>query len=238
VEFAFGLDAATDAEEGGFMKPQFVSHDVSRDGGFTLLELLVAMTLLGLLSVVLYGALTFGVRTWERSETLTAATNGVRQVQSLLATELSRAYPELIASDPDHQRIAFDGRPHELTYLARDPFHPGALDRIDVGLSQAHGTLLRRASLELSAGDRGATTALLRGVSTFDVSYFGPARKDSPPEWQAAWQNRMTLPVLIRIHATFSQKGMPPWPDLIVAPRISADVSCDFDPLTNDCQGR
>jgi general secretion pathway protein J len=208
------------------------------EAGFTLLELLVAMTLMGLLSVVLFGALRFGVLSWERSETLSTQSNKVRAIQGLVARELGTAYPELIRTDPDHPRIDFEGGAHAIRYLARDPSHPGAMDRIEIGLASGSNTLRRSETLELSSGREPTSKTLLQGVSAFDVSYFDPGSEDREPSWQNAWRSRTVLPALIRIRARFAAKGAPPWPDLVVAPRISADISCGFDPLTKNCQGR
>jgi general secretion pathway protein J len=209
-------------------------HD---DSGFTLLELLVAMTLLGLLSIALFGALTFGVRSWERSETLTAQSNAVRQAQTLLSRTLGEAYPELLASDPTQQKIAFDGEAHSVRFLAPDPRMSGALDRIEIGVRQGSDALESRATLELAADARTTRTVILSGLSGFDISYYGKSAQDRDASWQDSWKDRASLPRLIRIRASFAQKRAAPWPDLLITPRISADVSCAVDPLTKDCRG-
>jgi general secretion pathway protein J len=208
------------------------------DAGFTLLELLVAMTLMGLLSVVLFGALRYGVLSWERSETLTTESNQVRQVQQLLTREVGQAYPERVRTDPAHPHIDFEGYAHAIRYLARDSVHRGAMDRVEIEVAPGSDTLRRSESLELSSAQRAASRPLLRGLSAFDVSYFEPGSENRGPSWQNAWQNHTVLPALIKIRARFAAKGSPTWPDLVIAPRISADISCGFDPLTKDCQGR
>jgi general secretion pathway protein J len=187
---------------------------------------------------VLFGALRYGVLTWERSETLTAESNQVRQVQQLLTREIGQAYPELVRTDPVHPRIEFEGDAHTMRYLARDPGHPGAMDRVEIGVARGSDTLRRSQALELSSVQGSASRQLLRGLSTFEISYFDPGSEDRGPGWLAAWRNQTVLPALIKIRARFAAKGAPPWPDLVVAPRISADISCGFDPLTKDCQGR
>jgi len=65
------------------------------DSGFTLVELLVSLTLLGMLSLVLLGGLHFGRSVWEASETKTAAVDRIRAFQTVFKSELERAYPEL-----------------------------------------------------------------------------------------------------------------------------------------------
>jgi general secretion pathway protein J len=91
--------------------------------------------------------------------------------------------------------------------------------------------------MELSPGGRAKTVTLLQDVSAFDVSYFGPDSDDRSARWQDEWQNRTSLPALVKIRARFAEKGAVPWPDLIVAPKISADVSCRFDPIAQKCGG-
>jgi hypothetical protein len=78
---------------------------------------------------------------------------------------------------------------------------------------------------------------LLAGVVSFSASYFGAMNKGDAQSWYPVWHNAKTLPDLIRLRATLSGKSAK-WPDLIVSPRVSADVSCVYDQLTKYCTGR
>ncbi|MDH3594369.1 MAG: prepilin-type N-terminal cleavage/methylation domain-containing protein, partial [Rhodospirillales bacterium] len=62
-----------------------------RSGGFTLVELLVALTLLGLIFVALFGGLRFGTRTWETGNQRSEAFAEVEVMQSLLRRQLAQA---------------------------------------------------------------------------------------------------------------------------------------------------
>lgn len=61
--------------------------------GFTLIELLVALTLFGLIAVVLFGGLTFGTRAWEAGNAQADRLAEVEAVQSLLRRQLARSLP-------------------------------------------------------------------------------------------------------------------------------------------------
>jgi general secretion pathway protein J len=47
-------------------RPRRSAIPLPRSGGFTLLELVIALTLFGIISVVLFSALRLGGRLWER----------------------------------------------------------------------------------------------------------------------------------------------------------------------------
>ena len=202
--------------------------------GFTLLEMLVATTLLGLLSLVLYGALEFGLRSWKRSEEVSVQANVVRQVQASLTADLTRAYPEVVHTDPTRKPIDFEGTQSSIRFLAPDPAHAGALDRVVIVIPAGSDMLTRTATLELGANARPTSRALLKHVERIEIAYFGPAGEDKALEWQDRWQDRETLPRLIRIRAQLG-RGIA-WPELVVAPAISAEATCNFDPLIKNCR--
>ena len=55
-----------------------------QQAGFTLLELLIAMTLLGMILVLLFGGLRLGVRSWDASQKQVDSLNSVRSLESFL----------------------------------------------------------------------------------------------------------------------------------------------------------
>ena len=69
-----------------------------RQQGFTLLELLIALTLLGLILVLLFGGLRLGVRSWDASQQQIDTLNSLRSLESFLRREMSVAQPPFWAS--------------------------------------------------------------------------------------------------------------------------------------------
>ena len=63
------------------------------DAGFTLLELLVAMTVLGVLTGLLASGLGFGSRVWERERNQLDTTSDLQLVQDVLRRILTQALP-------------------------------------------------------------------------------------------------------------------------------------------------
>jgi general secretion pathway protein J len=210
------------------------------DAGFTLLEVLVSMTLLAMLSVALLSAIHFGTEIWHASERAASDSNRIRSVQAELSQAIARAYPETVA-DASDGHVDFDGQADSLTFLVPDENVPGALSRIAIAVDDddkaANLTMSQVLELAASPDDDDTRRVLLRGVKSIDIAYFGKRGDKAVAEWDDSWRNRNTLPQLIRIRIAFADAHARPWPDLIVAPHIAADVNCTYDPITKSCQG-
>src|SRR5436853_188714 len=64
-----------------------------RAQGFTLLELLIALSLMALVAGVLFGALQLSARSWDAGEERSDRAGQMRLAQELLRTELGGAFP-------------------------------------------------------------------------------------------------------------------------------------------------
>ncbi len=208
-----------------------------KEAGFTLLELLVALTLLAMLSLVLFGGFRFGTRAWDRSESATAGGNEIRRAQDAIASTLSRAYPEMQTADPAHPHIFFGGEANAVTFLGPDRAQDGAMSIYT--LARQGEALTMTTTPELARDPRRQTVnrKLLDHVAAFDLAYFGVGKVGDPPRWFTRWHDPARLPRLVRIRATLSRRG-PAWTEMVVAPRIAADADCNYDALTKFCQGR
>src|SRR5205807_8954283 len=94
---------------------------------------------------------------------------------------------------------------------------------------------------ELAAGDAAVEQSrktLLVTVEAAEFAYFGVTQSRSAAEWHDRWSGELDLPALVRVRVRFARSDPRLWPDLTIAPRITADVSCAYDPLTKLCRGR
>ncbi|HEY4943388.1 MAG TPA: prepilin-type N-terminal cleavage/methylation domain-containing protein [Rhizomicrobium sp.] len=199
--------------------------------GFTLLELLVSMTLLGLLFVLLFGGLRFGMRAWERGTTTTDAVDSVRVAQDLLRREIERACPRRGAANPqDTPRVEFTGAASQLRFLAPAPGAAGGQRCMPMTLAAQPDGKLQRLTLALGVNREGAD--LLHGAQSVELSYLAAGGV-----WQSGWRGQADLPALVRLRVTFAKGDARQWPELFIAPRISAEADCTYDPATKSCRG-
>jgi general secretion pathway protein J len=213
--------------------------------GFTLLEVLVTIALLSLLALMLMSGLRFGGRAWERSAAQDRHIDDVRIAAGFLRTSIGQAYPLLDQGDATRPQISFSGEAKAVHYLAPMPQVLGSagMARVDLHLERStagSSRLIIDLQRELAFPDAAPwpSTLLLDQVQDIDIAYFGAAERGQDPAWQDHWEGAMALPELVRIRVTFPPGDGRVWPDLVIAPRLVAEATCSYDPLTQNCRGR
>ena len=216
-----------------------------RDGeaGFTLVELLVALALFSLLCTLLFGNIRFGMTAWRYGAVHAEQFDHTTVVQGLLRRLVEEAYPLFLAGDPTHPHVDFNGKQTSLDFLSSAPTAAGAGPRyrflVTADKVGAKTDLVIKARPELvSAEDATNRTVLLADIERVEFSYFGATLSDSAAQWRDEWVQQAAAPQLVRVRTWFPAHDGRTWPDLLVTPRISADVNCVYDALTKRCRGR
>jgi general secretion pathway protein J len=202
---------------------------VAAERGFTLLEILVAVTLLGLLMAALLGGVRLGVRAWETSGTRVEDNARMTAVRDFLRERLTQArlFGAAVRTGP-----AFHGERDRLNFVTLMPEHLGTgLERMLLTLSKAgDGADLRVEWWPADLGDdpdaaRAAahSRVLLANVGELRLAYFGQLQARQPPVWSEVW-NRASLPLLVRVRLGFPEQDARSWPDLIVRPMIDGQA--------------
>ena len=85
---------------------------------FTLIETLVALTLMSLLIMVLFGGFRAGLRSWQASENYIAASEEPRQLSALLYRHLGQVVPMMAGGDDVLSRPIFAASTEQIRYVA------------------------------------------------------------------------------------------------------------------------
>jgi len=217
----------------------------NRQAGFSLVEVLVALVLLGLLSMALFSSVGFGMTAWQRGTERSEQIHTSMLVQDLLRRLIGQAYPLLLADGTGTGRVDFAGTATSLDFLAPVPIAlaSGGRARFKLAIERRgeSSDLVLTSRPELAAPDAPAELSrktLLATVAAAEFAYFGAAQSRTGAEWYDRWSGELNLPALVRVRVSFARSDPRLWPDLTIAPRITADVSCEYDPLTKLCRGR
>lgn len=188
--------------------------------GFTLLELIVAITLMGLVLVVLYSGLRLGLNSWDGGEQRAEATNRVRLAQEFLRRQLMQSITAYHVNERQERVVVFAGRPDGIEFVAPmlAQLGQGGLYRVRIDAADGRLWIHWRPYLpaDPEAGGERETT-LLEGVSDVEWAYFGPDQEqqpESPPRWRTDWTNTQQRPQLVRLNLHLQGE---PWPDLVAA---------------------
>lgn len=181
----------------------------------TLAELLVALTLLGMLSVMMMGGLSFGARAWERTEEASGQINAIVRTHAFLRARLSEA--TAVAGETD--RLGFTAL--WMTALGGGGFYEFALSRRDddalvLAWRPASGDGANAAGVGGESPDGlSGERVLLDGVTGLRVAWFGQPPGHPTAEWMERWEIDWTAPRLVRIEATLADPRRA-WPTLTV----------------------
>jgi general secretion pathway protein J len=189
--------------------------------GFTLLEILVALAVLGLLMVGLTAGVRAGLALWQAQSRRVGETAEIDAAARTLRTLLSG-----IATPPSSGAGAgaakFAGDDHRLSLIGDLPTGLGTTERANIDLELVGSRLVlswtpHRHEVSSAPPPKPIVTELVGGVARFNIAYWAPAGTDQPAGWQARWDGPQ-LPELVRVRLGFAKGDRRRWPDLIAAP--------------------
>ena len=188
--------------------------------GFTLLEILVALVVVGLLFLGLLQGSHVALSFLDRHTRLVEQNAGLDGVDRVLRRLIERASP-----GSKWERLTFAGTAHSVTFTSVLPGHmPGVgAQRVDVGLSvdNTHRLLLSWTphvhAIRTGPPPAVQRSEVLQGVDRVDLSYWPTAEGAWTPVWHDA-----VPPRLVRVRIVFVDAHRAPWPDIVAAPRLDA----------------
>ncbi len=177
--------------------------------GFTLLETLIAITLMAFLALGLTAALKLGLAFPGAAQGLDRA-GPVVAVQNFLRRELSSA---LALPAADWDGVAFLGSSSAFEMIGAMPERAAAGGLHEVRLSLDGDRLMLRWR-RLDPPGPAQERALLDHVRAVDFAYWGSRHDTEAAAWHSDWRAAQYLPALVRVRATLDGAD---WPEMLVA---------------------
>jgi general secretion pathway protein J len=205
------------------------------EGGFTLLELLVAMALLGFIALSLAGGLRFGVAAWHRVQARSDEAELAVGLHDALERMIGQTQASYASDDPADLALTFAGEPSRLSLTAPLP------DVIEPGILAIQRLFLRGSALTLSwrldlpGADRQPeqVAVLAHDVQFVRLQYWGVAQPGTRPAWYETWQNQPRLPGLVRVEIGRHDVRTLAY---TIAVRSTVSATCRYDPVGPACR--
>lgn len=194
--------------------------------GFTLLELLIGMTLVGFILSLLFAGLNLGTRSWEAGEQRMVTSSQQAVVVDFIRRAIEQTYP-LRWRVEEEELLAFAGEAESLRFVGTVAMHDGASGNHLIALDLADGETGRDLVMRWQLPDPGApgfesieqaeSKVLIKAVKGMALAYFGAQSETEDPAWHDQWLDQKTPPELIRLQLTMENGET--WPDIVAAPR-------------------
>ena len=197
-----------------------------RAPGFTLVEVLIALSIGAALLVVVFGGVRAGLAAWGRGEARAAVLEHDRSLDQLLERAIGGAFPYRgIAARVSASGVLFDGQPDRITLVTVAPPVPAAtpIAFTAVHVSRDEGGLaLRQLALPNSEPvDRAAPLLVDSAVTALRFRYFN----EETGKWSDRWEMTREdgLPRAVEIRLTTAVGGrVVEQPPLVVSIRTLA----------------
>src|SRR6056297_1786767 len=92
--------------------------------GFTLIEVLISITLIGVIMVLIFGGLRISVNAWETGEKNIDASQHQQVVLDLMRRQLASMRAAVIETS-DERKLGFSGGPSSMAYISSYAMAPG-----------------------------------------------------------------------------------------------------------------
>ena len=212
----------------------------AKQPGFTLLEVLLGMSIMSIMMLLLFASLRICVQNWNAGEKKIAQISQAAIVQNFLQNKLHATLP-LDADFFEEKQFSFQGAKDKIQFVAAMPASASRL-----------GLQLFNMSLKKSVGEEGykllvdiqpffpqgegeewseEQVVILKKIRHLKFAYFG-SDSDNPrgsfkndADWQDDWLERKGLPRLVSIDIELLNGEV--WPQLLVALKVERALGAE-----------
>lgn len=223
-----------------------VGVDGTVSSGFTLIEVIVTLTILGFIVLMVSGTFRLGLSSWEKGDAIKEDYQKIRMISQLVSRQMKSLVPYKIRTEKaEGNYLAFDGKAHSLRFVSALPIkakRPEGFVYVvyqfkDEGEKKGRLVLYEQRALNKDFFEddlkEDSAVTLFGGVSQVRFEYYREADKEKSrtEEWVEEWnaKEEKDLPKALRMTVTYwNGRGKEEASPITVLAPVSA---CQFEDL-------
>jgi len=207
--------------------------------GFTLVELLLALTLMSMLLALAYGGLRAATRAADRGQTILEDSSRIRMAHQFVHRQLNQVLPLAFEQTEDGgERTVFLGTADRIRFVAQMPGYlgfggPQVQELAIVRGEDAYELLLSHAVLQGFEEEllyERPPILLLENIDSASFSFLGLDEEGELAGWSSTWEQGGILPESIALDVEFSDDVYIQWPLLTASVRLDPVALADLAP--------
>ncbi|MGZ4958411.1 MAG: prepilin-type N-terminal cleavage/methylation domain-containing protein [Methylomonas sp.] len=215
---------------------------MQRNKGFTLIEMLIAMTLLSVMVVLLFSSLNIAAESWNAGEGKIIEVNKKAVVYQFFKRHLTTIRPALAEAKQDNAgapvagnemvdtnngmggaQLLFRGQHQAMRFVGALPAASARkglqVFEIAAGRAEPSTIMVTLSPYQKTEPGESKPEVLLEHVKDFAFSYFGKKDNVSEAVWQDEWTSFDHLPQLIKVGIALEDGSY--WPDMVFRLKIT-----------------
>jgi general secretion pathway protein J len=212
--------------------------------GFTLVELLLALTLMSMLLALAYGGLRASTRATDKGQAILEDSSRIRMAHQFVRKQLNQMAPLVFAESEDQQeRSVFEGEAMKIRYVAPMPGYlgfggPQVQELAVVSGDEGYELVLSHALLQgFEEADLylRPPIVLMKNIEFAEFNFLGRDETGELAGWTNQWEEPEILPEAVSLEIEFSEEIYIQWPMLTASVRVDRSA---LDDLATSLAGR
>jgi len=183
--------------------------------GFTLVEVMITLTILGFILLIIFGGFRLSYSAWERGDSTKEELQRRRIISQLISQQIKSIVPYRIKTEKaEGDYLAFQGKSQSLKFVSALPIHtkrPEGFVYAIYELKEGRFILYERRALNRNFFEEEPREetgiSILEGISNIRFEYYREAdnEKNQTEEWVEEWdaKEEKKLPKLLRMTLSF-----------------------------------